>query len=54
MEEIRALPGLVGQPAGLPAVYQGGLNVDEPSVEKALYNRTVQGVQIYDPAAACE
>lgn len=45
---------LVGQLAGLFAAYRRGVNVDEPSVEKALYNRTVQGVQIYDPSAAFE
>ncbi|MCS3665749.1 fructoselysine-6-P-deglycase FrlB-like protein [Salinibacter ruber] len=44
---------LIGQMAGLFAAYRRGVNVDEPSVEKALYNRTVQGVQIYDPSGAC-
>ncbi|MCS4113940.1 tagatose-6-phosphate ketose/aldose isomerase [Salinibacter ruber] len=44
---------LIGQLAGLFAAYRRGVNVDEPSVEKALYNRTVQGVQIYDPSGAC-
>ena len=43
---------LIGQMAGLFAAYRRGVNVDEPSVEKALYNRTVQGVQLYDPAEA--
>lgn len=45
---------LFGQLAGLFAAYRSGVNVDEPSVEKALYNRTVEGVQIYDPAGAYE
>ena len=45
---------LIGQMAGLFAAYRRGVNVDEPSAEKALYNRTVQGVQIYDPAGAYE
>lgn len=43
---------LLGQLGGLFAAYGRGVNVDEPSVEKTLYNRTVQGVQIYDPAEA--
>jgi tagatose-6-phosphate ketose/aldose isomerase len=38
--------------AGLFAAYRRGVNVDEPSVEKALYSRTVQGVQLYDPTDA--
>lgn len=43
---------LIGQMAGLFAAYRRGVNVDEPSVEKALYSRTVQGVQLYDPTDA--
>ncbi|WP_233992471.1 SIS domain-containing protein [Salinibacter altiplanensis] len=43
---------LFGQLAGLVAAYRRGVNVDEPSEEKALYNRTVQGVRVYDPESA--
>jgi len=39
---------LVGQLVGLFAAYDLGLNVDDPSKEKALYSRTVQGVTLYD------
>lgn len=39
---------LVGQLFGLFASVHRGFNVDDPSVEKALYSRTVQGVQIYE------
>lgn len=39
---------LVGQLYGLFASYRRGRNVDDPSRDKALYNRTVQGVQLYD------
>jgi tagatose-6-phosphate ketose/aldose isomerase len=41
---------LFGQLAGLFAAHRRGVNVDEPSAEKALYNRTVQGVRLYDPS----
>ena len=41
---------LVGQMLGLFASHRHGLNVDDPSVDKALYSRTVQGVRIYDAA----
>ena len=41
---------LVGQVLGLFASHRHGLNVDDPSVDKALYSRTVQGVRIYDAA----
>ncbi len=43
---------LFGQLAGLFAAYRRNVNVDEPSTEKALYNRTVRGVQLYDPSEA--
>lgn len=39
---------LVGQLLGLFAAYDRGRNVDNPSEEKALYSRTVQGVTLYD------
>ena len=39
---------LVGQLVGLFAAHDLGLNVDDPSKEKALYSRTVQGVTLYD------
>lgn len=43
---------LIGQLAGLFGAYRRDVNVDEPSVEKSLYNRTVQGVQLYAPTDA--
>lgn len=42
------LAGMVGQLLGLFSSYRRRLNVDTPSEDKALYSRTVQGVQIYD------
>lgn len=39
---------LVGQLLGLFAAYRRGKNIDDPSQAKALYSRTVQGVQLYD------
>lgn len=42
------LAGLVGQLLGLFSSYRRHINVDTPSQDKALYSRTVQGVQIYD------
>lgn len=39
---------LFGQMFGLFASQRRSLNVDEPSVDKALYNRTVEGVRIYE------
>jgi len=39
---------LVGQLVGLFAAHDLGLAVDDPSKEKALYSRTVQGVTLYD------
>ena len=39
---------LVGQLVGLFAAYDRGCNVDDPSEEKVLYSRTVQGVTLYD------
>lgn len=42
---------LVGQLLALFAAHNRGLNVDDPSKEKALYNRTVQGVTLYDAPA---
>lgn len=39
---------LFGQLFGLFASQRRSLNVDDPSVDKALYSRTVQGVRIYE------
>lgn len=39
---------LFGQLFGLFASNRRSLNVDEPSVDKALYSRTVEGVRIYE------
>lgn len=39
---------LVGQLLGLFAAHGRGCNVDDPSKDKALYSRTVQGVRLYD------
>lgn len=38
---------LFGQLYGMFLAYRTGINVDQPSVEKMLYSRTVQGVRIY-------
>ncbi len=38
---------LVGQLVGLFAAYRRHCHVDDPSVDKALYHRTVQGVKLY-------
>ncbi len=46
---FQACPGvLVGQLLGLFAAYHREYNVDDPSRDKALYSRTVQGVTLYD------
>lgn len=39
---------LFGQLLGMFSAYRRGLNVDNPSVDKALYSRTVQGVNVYE------
>lgn len=39
---------LVGQLVGLFAAHDRGCNIDDPSKDKALYNRTVQGVTLYN------
>lgn len=39
---------LFGQLFALFASYRRNLNVDDPSVQKALYSRTVQGVRLYE------
>lgn len=43
---------LFGQLFGMFASFRRGQNVDEPSVSKQLYSRTVQGVKLYDYDAA--
>ncbi len=39
---------LFGQLFGMFQAYRRGINVDDPSTEKATYNRVVQGVHLYD------
>lgn len=39
---------LFGQLYGLFQAYRRGINVDDPSTQKAIYNRVVQGVQLYE------
>lgn len=46
LEQVN-LATLIGQLIGVFAAYRRGVSVDNPSTEKTLYNRTVQGVQIY-------
>lgn len=38
---------VVGQLVGLFSAHRRGINVDDPSVDKTLYSRTVQGVRLY-------
>lgn len=41
------IAAVVGQLFGLFSAYRRGINADNPAIEKAIYNRTVQGVEIY-------
>lgn len=40
---------LFGQLFGMSASTRMGINVDNPSIDKALYSRIVQGVRLYEP-----
>lgn len=46
LEQVN-VAALFGQLFGIFAAYQRGSNIDDPSSESTLYNRTVQGVRIY-------